>query len=120
MNSSIALTGVSFDHLVGAGQKGGWHGDAKRTRCFQIDGELDARWLLEGKVCDLGSAQKAIDVIRKRPVVCGVDAVSQQSSAARLGDIGMNGGQFQCQALIDDEALVSRVSGSAATMMAAA
>ena len=46
-----------------------------------------ARWLLKGKVRYLGAAQKPIDVIRKRAVVCRIDAISQQSSAVRLRDI---------------------------------
>jgi hypothetical protein len=39
-----------FDHLVGAAEQRGWHGEAKRLGRFEIDNEFDFRRLLHREV----------------------------------------------------------------------
>src|SRR5215203_5213971 len=41
---------ASFDHLVGAGEKGRWDGEAENSRCFQIDDKLECCGLLDRQV----------------------------------------------------------------------
>jgi hypothetical protein len=47
----------SFDHLVGAGEKGGRHGDTKRFGCLQIDRQLKFRRLHDRQIGRLFAAE---------------------------------------------------------------
>jgi hypothetical protein len=52
----------SFDHLVGNREQLVWNLEAKRLGGLEIDGQLELRRLLNGKIGRLGSLQDAIDI----------------------------------------------------------
>jgi hypothetical protein len=48
---------ASFDHLVGAGEECGPHGEAKCLRSIEVDHKLELGWLLNWDIAGLRSAQ---------------------------------------------------------------
>jgi hypothetical protein len=55
--------GNSFDHLVGAGEQCGRHGEAERLRGDQVDHKLELGRLFDREVTRLCSAQNLVDIV---------------------------------------------------------
>ena len=51
-----------FDHLVGAGEQRGRHGEAERFGRFHIDHQLEFGRLLNGQIGGLGALEDLVDV----------------------------------------------------------
>src|SRR5262245_20549842 len=51
-----------FDHLVSAGEQRGWHSEAERLSCLQVDYELELRRLNNGKVCRLSAVEDGASI----------------------------------------------------------
>src|SRR5262245_9112595 len=58
---------TSFDHLVGAGEQRGRHGEAEQSRGFEINYQLEPRRLLNGKIGRLGALEDFVDISRCTP-----------------------------------------------------
>jgi len=56
-----------LDHLVGAGDQGWGHDNAEDTRGLEIDLQLHARGLFDGKLCRLCALQNAVHITRGLP-----------------------------------------------------
>jgi hypothetical protein len=65
-----------FDHLVGAPEQGGRHGDAERLRRLQVDNQLDLGRLLHRQVGKLFAFQDAARVDAGKAVRFGKVAVA--------------------------------------------
>src|SRR6202048_2675886 len=63
--ASFAWRPLSFDHLVGAGEKIRGDRDAEGAHRPQIDDEVELGGLVNRKITGLGPAQDAIDVARR-------------------------------------------------------
>jgi hypothetical protein len=73
-----------FDHLVGAGEQRRRHFEAERFGGFEIDGQVDFRGLLHGKVGWLLTLKNAIDLAGGTPVLIhDIGAVGDQPA---IGD----------------------------------
>ena len=59
----------SFDHLIGGKEQAGWHGQAKRLRRFEVDDRFELGRRLHRKVGGLVSAQDAVDIGRRLPIM---------------------------------------------------
>ena len=59
---ALQQTSLLFDHLVGAGEQRGWHGEAERLCGLEIDHQFEFGRLLNGQVGRLGTSENAIDV----------------------------------------------------------
>src|SRR5262245_2300387 len=58
-NTPAGEPGVLFDHFVDAHQQGHWHFEAKRSRCLEIDHQLDFDRLLHRQVGRLFTLEDA-------------------------------------------------------------
>src|ERR1700738_3016328 len=54
--------GVSFDDLVGAGEDGWRDGEAERRGGFEINDQLEFRWLLDWQIGGLCAFEDLIDI----------------------------------------------------------
>jgi hypothetical protein len=52
----------SFDHLVGASEERGRHGQAQRLGGLEIDYQLELGWLLDGQVRGLSPFDDLVNV----------------------------------------------------------
>src|SRR4051812_4623071 len=62
---------ASFDHLVGAGDKGGREGDAYHLRRGGVEDELEPVALDHRQVLRMGSLQNAIDIRCPLAIIVG-------------------------------------------------
>ena len=53
----------SFNHLVSAGEQRGRHVEAERFRSLKVDCQFELRWLLNGKIARLRTAQNLVNQI---------------------------------------------------------
>ncbi len=51
------LSGRSFDHLIGAGEKGGWDREAERVGGLEVDDQLELSRPLNGQLGRLRTVQ---------------------------------------------------------------
>src|SRR5262245_17596628 len=58
--SRTSLT--SLDHLVGAGEQGVWHGQAKRLGGLEVDSQLEPRGRLYWQIIWLLTLEDAVDI----------------------------------------------------------
>src|ERR1700731_1756592 len=83
--ASFAWRLLSFDHLVGAGEKIRGDRDAEGARRPQIDDEVELGGLVNRKITGLGPAQDAIDVARRTPE--RVNRIGPVGDQAATGDV---------------------------------
>jgi hypothetical protein len=86
-SSALALIetrGFSFDHLVGAGEHGGRHFEAKNFRGLEIDQQLDLRSLYNRKLRGLLTLENPTSVCADLAVV--VSFVASVAEQAARGD----------------------------------
>ena len=60
-----------LDHAICAYQDGRRDGDTERFGGLQVYGELERRWLLNGKVCRFRTFQNLVDIGRRTPELIG-------------------------------------------------
>src|SRR5580698_9244204 len=60
-----------FDHLIGSRQEGWRNGETERLCSFEINHQLEFRWLLNRQIGWLGSSRDAIDELCGTPVHYG-------------------------------------------------
>src|SRR5262249_19899413 len=71
-----------FDHLVGGGEQSWWHSETERSRCLEINDQLELARLLDRKVGGLLVLEDAIDIgCGAAEQVCALNTVSDQASA---------------------------------------
>jgi hypothetical protein len=58
---------LSLDHLVGAGEQGGWDIDADRLGGLEIENQLEFGRLLDRNVARLRTAQNLVDIVGGAP-----------------------------------------------------
>src|SRR5262245_42553091 len=96
---------ASFDHLVGAGEHAGWHGEAGRARGLEVDHYLVPSWRLHRQVGGLLAAENAIDVPWRLPIL--VDRVRPGGDqGARSDEVAhrVDGGQTVLSRACADQA----------------
>src|SRR6516225_12278112 len=69
---------ASLDHLVGAGEQSWCHRETERSRCLEINDQLELRRLLDRKVGGLLALEDAIDI--------GCGAAEQIGALNSVGD----------------------------------
>src|ERR1700722_6658769 len=80
-----------FDHLVGAGVQRGWHGEAWRFGCLEIDRQQNSRWLLDWQISGLCSVKNLLHKISGATVVLTPRrAITDQAPGAGEVGVGRN------------------------------
>src|SRR5215831_10979206 len=70
-----------FDHLVGGREQSWWHTEIKRSRCLEINDQLELARLLDRKVGGLLALEDAIDIgCAAAEQVGAINTVSDQAS----------------------------------------
>src|SRR5262245_66674656 len=76
----------SFDHLVGAGEQGGWDLDPERLGGLQVDHELELGGLLDGQIGRLFAFQNSTSIHSRQPIQFR-EATTVADEAARCGEL---------------------------------
>jgi len=80
---------ASLDHLVGGSEQSWCHRETERSRCLEINDQLELARLLDRKVGGLLALEDAIDIgCGAAEQVGAVNTVSDQASAP--GELGAN------------------------------
>src|SRR5262245_29453648 len=82
-----------FDHLVGAGDERGRHGETKRFRSLEIDDQLQLGREFHRKITRFGSFQDFVNVGgRTMKVLSKIDAIANETARIDMIPEPVNGG----------------------------
>ena len=85
-DSCIATKIVLFDHLVGACEERGRHGQAKRLGGLEIDHEFEFGGLLDRKIGGLCPLEDLIDILRSTAEgICEAGPVGDEAAGLGIG-----------------------------------
>src|SRR5215468_8222704 len=83
--ATCKCTAASLDHLVGAGEEGWWHGEAKRLRGLEVDHQLELGWLLDRKFASFLARKNSRDISRSGAIKLKViGRVAHQTAERRI------------------------------------
>ena len=86
-------TPLLFDHLVGAAEQEGWHGETERLRSLEVDDQLELRGLLYRQVGWLFALEDAagVDASKTERVRITASVAHQAASRRELAQMGNRG-----------------------------
>src|SRR5689334_13696418 len=77
--STVGHSPALLDQLVGTGEQRGGNCQAERLCRLKVDNELKLCWLLDGKVCRLGTSEDPVNVSGCAPIEIGItDGVANE------------------------------------------
>src|SRR5262249_15945614 len=101
---SSTTAASSFDHLVGAEQKRGWHSQPNGLCSLHIDDELELRHLINGNITCICAFEDLVDVTGSSTVnLAKIDGISYKAARFHSVTISINRRQPRLLGQLDDE-----------------
>src|SRR5215470_19655783 len=89
--------------FIGTGEESGWDGEAERLGCFEIDDQLEFRWLLDRQLRRISALQDFIHIRSGAPaIVQDVWAIGHQASGFCKDSVLVNSRQTCRRRELDD------------------